>query len=142
MISRSCVVPVFGLALTLTPHFAASEGDQTEEQKADADYEKLVYLERALEKTGAGSKAVEDLRRESHGARSSMDSERSGENRSSPGRERSSSSRRSESRADGQRGTEHRRYRQEEDDEVVIGLGDHVPSFLLRPVRIKASSDT
>ena len=51
------------------------------------------------------------------------------------------SSRRSESRPEGHRGTEHRRYRQDEDDEVVIGLGDHVPSFLLRPVRIKASSD-
>ena len=40
------------------------------------------------------------------------------------------------------RGGEHRRHRHDEDDEVVIGLGDHVPSFLLRPVRIKASSET
>ncbi len=39
------------------------------------------------------------------------------------------------------RGAEHRRHRHDEDDEVVIGLGDHVPSFLLRPVRIKASTD-
>ncbi|RYC31538.1 DEAD/DEAH box helicase [Lichenibacterium minor] len=39
------------------------------------------------------------------------------------------------------RGTEQRRHRHDEDDEVVIGLGDHVPSFLLRPVRIKASTD-
>lgn len=93
---RLAPAQVFGVTIRQSP-IAASEGDQTEEQKADADYEKLVYLERALEKTGAGSKAVEDLRRESHGARSSMDSERSGENRSSPGRERSSSSRRSES---------------------------------------------
>lgn len=36
---------------------------------------------------------------------------------------------------------EPRRHRHDEDDEVVIGLGDHVPSFLLRPVRIKASSE-
>ena len=50
--------------------------------------------------------------------------------------------RRSEARADAGRGGEHRRHRHEEDDEVVIGLGDHVPSFLLRPVRIKASSDS
>ena len=34
-----------------------------------------------------------------------------------------------------------RRHRSDEDDEVVIGLGDHVPSFLLRPVKIKASSE-
>ena len=52
------------------------------------------------------------------------------------------SSRRSEPRPDSHRGNEHRRHRQDEDDEVVIGLGDHVPSFLLRPVRIKASSDS
>ena len=52
------------------------------------------------------------------------------------------SPRRSDPRPDNARGSEHRRYRQDEDDEVVIGLGDHVPSFLLRPVRIKASSDS
>ncbi len=39
------------------------------------------------------------------------------------------------------RGSENRRHRHDEDNEVVIGLGDHVPSFLLRPVRIKASTD-
>ena len=45
-------------------------------------------------------------------------------------------------KADGTRGTlDHRRHRQEEDDEVVVGLGDHVPSFLLRPVIIKARND-
>ncbi len=38
------------------------------------------------------------------------------------------------------RGAE-RRPRHDEDDEVVIGLGDHVPSFLLRPVRIKSATD-
>ena len=52
------------------------------------------------------------------------------------------SPRRSDPRPDNSRGGEHRRHRQDEDDEVVIGLGDHVPSFLLRPVRIKASSDS
>ncbi len=36
---------------------------------------------------------------------------------------------------------EPRRHRHDEDDEVVIGLGDHVPSFLLRPVRIKVSTE-
>ena len=39
------------------------------------------------------------------------------------------------------RTSEHRRSRNDDDDAVVIGLGDHVPSFLLRPVRIKASTD-
>ena len=33
---------------------------------------------------------------------------------------------------------ENRRHRRYEDDDVpVVGLGDHVPSFLLRPVRLK-----
>ena len=49
--------------------------------------------------------------------------------------------RRNETRMEPSRG-EHRRYRHDEDDEVVIGLGDHVPSFLLRPVKIKASSES
>ena len=43
-------------------------------------------------------------------------------------------------RPDQARSTEHRR-RQEEDDEIVVGLGDHVPSFLLRPVKIKATTE-
>jgi hypothetical protein len=29
------------------------------------------------------------------------------------------------------------RRRHEDDDAPVVGLGDHVPSFLLRPVRLK-----
>ena len=33
-----------------------------------------------------------------------------------------------------------RRARGSDDDAVVVGLGDHVPSFLLRPVKIKHSS--
>ncbi len=36
---------------------------------------------------------------------------------------------------------DHRRHRSDDDDDAVVGLGDHVPSFLLRPVKIKASSD-
>ena len=33
-----------------------------------------------------------------------------------------------------------RRPRRDEEDEVVVGLGDHVPSFLLRPVKIKQTA--
>ncbi len=33
-----------------------------------------------------------------------------------------------------------RRPRREDEDEAVVGLGDHVPSFLLRPVKIKQLS--
>jgi hypothetical protein len=29
------------------------------------------------------------------------------------------------------------RSRRDDDDEVVIGLGDHVPAFLMRPVAVK-----
>ena len=36
--------------------------------------------------------------------------------------------------------TQNRRPRGNDDDVAVVGLGDHVPSFLLRPVRIKHSS--
>ena len=43
--------------------------------------------------------------------------------------------------AEAARSTDHRRHRQDDDDEIVVGLGDHVPSFLLRPVKIKASSE-
>ncbi len=36
----------------------------------------------------------------------------------------------------------YRRHRHEDDDDAaVVGLGDHVPSFLLRPVKIKVASD-
>ncbi len=35
------------------------------------------------------------------------------------------------------RSTTGRRSRPEDDDAVVVGLGDHVPSFLLRPVKFK-----
>jgi superfamily II DNA/RNA helicase len=38
-------------------------------------------------------------------------------------------------------GDQNRRGRHDDDDEVVVGLGDHVPSFLLRPVKIKAASE-
>ncbi len=41
----------------------------------------------------------------------------------------------------GRGGNDIRRHRQDEDDDAVVGLGDHVPSFLLRPVKIKASSE-
>jgi superfamily II DNA/RNA helicase len=46
-------------------------------------------------------------------------------------------------RADGPRGVDqNRRGRHEDDDDDdVVGLGDHVPSFLLRPVKIKATSE-
>jgi len=37
------------------------------------------------------------------------------------------------------RPTAQRRQRDDEDDRPVKGLGDHVPSFLLRPVRITKS---
>jgi superfamily II DNA/RNA helicase len=36
----------------------------------------------------------------------------------------------------GSRRSEGRRPHHDEDDEAVVGLGDHVPSFLLRPVRL------
>ncbi len=45
-------------------------------------------------------------------------------------------------RAEPPRGVDqNRRDRHEDDHEVVVGLGDHVPSFLLRPVKIKAASE-
>jgi len=45
-------------------------------------------------------------------------------------------------RADGPRSVDqNRRGRHEDDDDDVVGLGDHVPSFLLRPVKIKATSE-
>jgi hypothetical protein len=39
--------------------------------------------------------------------------------------------------ANNNRNGERRRYRDEDDGPPVVGLGDHVPSFLLRPVVIK-----
>ncbi len=64
---------------------------------------------------------------------------RGGESPAAP-RQRSADQRSEPARSDSARG-DNRRHRHDDDDEVIIGLGDHVPSFLLRPVRIKASSE-
>ncbi len=41
---------------------------------------------------------------------------------------------------DRDRDRDRRRHRYEEDDQPVVGLGDHVPAFLLRPVKIAKAS--
>ncbi|MGL4496273.1 MAG: DEAD/DEAH box helicase, partial [Beijerinckiaceae bacterium] len=49
---------------------------------------------------------------------------------------------RSESRSDQkpERNRKPDRQRDAEDDGKVLGLGDHVPSFLMRPVRVRSQA--
>lgn len=85
------------------------------------------------ERAAKGASENAEKPREARGAAPERD-------RRSPGDEASERHRNSKGgRADAPRRDRGGRDRSAEDDKPVLGLGDHVPQFLLRPVRIKTS---